>query len=186
MFLAEHELPCKYASVTAVQALLAQGGRTELNRSSGVWVCVSRDVLFIETMRQMREVPLAIGKNTLFPEVCVEAAVILRTETDKFSSVHKKFTDSVLDYDIIRGYARLHTRTPGLRMLLSGKTHHVSIKKWLNECVPPAKRQQVHFLSDANGLLWAEGLGTAAHAAVTAQTQRMLVLRVHRINTDCT
>lgn len=186
-FLQEHGLPDRYTAVTAVQKLVQQGGRAELNRN-GVWVCVSRDVLFVETVpaQQTTEVPLVIGKNSLFPGICVETAVILRTDTEKFSSVHKKFTDSVLDYDIIRGYARLHTRTPGLRMLPAGKTHHVSMKKWLNECVTPTERRWVHFLSDAQGLLWVEGLGAAAHAAVTAQTQRMLVLSVHRTNTDCT
>ena len=68
----------------------------------------------------------------------------------------------------------------------AGRTHHVSVKKWLNECVPPAKRQRIHYLSDDSGLLWVEGLGTAAHAAVSEQTQRMLVLQVHEMITQRT
>ena len=183
-FLAENGLPAGLPQVTAVQALLQDGGRTELERG-GAWVCVSRGMLFLERPLTA-ETPLCIGKNSLYPGVSVEAALILRDDAEKFATVHKKFTDSALDYDIIKGCARLHSRQPGLRMIPAGRTHHVSVKKWLNECVPPQKRQLVHYLSDDSGLLWAEGLGTAAHAAVTDRTQRMLVLDVHRTDTECT
>ena len=183
-FLAENSLPAGLPQVTAVQVLLQDGGRTELERG-GAWVCVSRGMLFLERSLTA-ETPLCIGKNSLYPGVSVEAALILRDDAEKFATVHKKFTDSVLDYDIIKGCARLHSRQPGLRMIPAGRTHHVSVKKWLNECVPPQKRQLVHYLSDDSGLLWAEGLGTAAHAAVTDRTQRMLVLDVHRTDTECT
>ncbi|MCR4646344.1 MAG: tRNA lysidine(34) synthetase TilS [Oscillospiraceae bacterium] len=176
-FLQENGLRAGYPQVTAVQALLDHGGRTELERG-GTWVCVSRGMLFTERSAPA-EKALVIGKNCLFPGVSVEAALVLREDAEKFSSVHKKFTDFALDYDIIKGCARLHSRQPGLRMIPAGRTHHVSVKKWLNECVPPAKRQQIHYLSDDNGLLWIEGLGAAAHAAVTEQTQRMLVLDIH-------
>ncbi|MDE5564152.1 MAG: tRNA lysidine(34) synthetase TilS, partial [Oscillospiraceae bacterium] len=46
LFLEAHGLSGRYTAVTTVQALLAQGGRVELNRD-GVWVCVSRGGLFI-------------------------------------------------------------------------------------------------------------------------------------------
>ncbi len=183
-FLAENGLPNHLAQVKAVQALLPGGGRTELERG-GAWVCVSRGMLFVERP-QAAEVTLHIGKNCLYPGISVEAALILPEDAEKFASVHKKFTDFALDYDIIKGCARLHSRQPGLRMRPAGRTHHVSVKKWLNETVPPQKRQQIHYLSDDSGLLWAEGLGVAAHAAVTEQTQRILVLHVHRTDTECT
>lgn len=185
MFLNEHAL--KPGSINAVQALLQNGGRIELVRGS-TWACVSRDVLFLQKRAgDDPSVLLKIGKNTIFPGYFVETELILRSDAEKFASVHKKFTDSVLDYDIIKEYAVLHARQPGMKLLPSGKKHHVSVKKWLNECVPPPERQFVHYLSDADGLLWAEGLGVAAHAAVTEQTRRMLVLRVcHRIHTCST
>lgn len=174
-FLEENAL--KPDSTLAVQALLKRGGRMELVRG-GVWICVSRDVLFLQKKQEtLPPVLLKIGKNALFSDFFVEAEIFLRSDAEKFASVHKKFTDSALDYDIIKGNAVLHARQPGLKLSRGGQ--HVSVKKWLNESVPPAKRQYVHFLSDDDGLLWAEGLGTAARAAVTDRTQRMLVLRVY-------
>ena len=45
-------------------------------------------------------------------------------------------------------------------------------------------RPFIHYLSDEQGLLWVEGLGAAAHAAVTDQTKQVLVLRVsHQTDT---
>ncbi len=183
-FLEGNDLPASFPQIAAVQALLENGGRTELQRG-GTWVCVSRGMLFLEHP-QTAETILQIGKNCLYPGISVEAALVLREDEEKFASVHKKFTDFTLDYDIIKGCARLHSRQPGLRMIPAGRSHHVSVKKWLNEAVPPQKRQRIHYLSDDSGLLWAEGLGPAAHAAVTEQTQRMLVLYLHQIDTECT
>ena len=59
----------------------------------------------------------------------------------------------------------------------------MQIKKWLGT-LPPMQRPRVHYLSDAQGLVWVEGLGAAGRCAVTEATQKMLVLRVcHRIHT---
>lgn len=177
-FLEENGIRADLRSITAVQALLAKGGRMEIVRG-GTWACVSKDVLFLqERGQEIPETVLEIGKNVLFPGHFVEASIILREDAEKFASIHKKFTDSVLDYDIIKEYAVLHARRPGAKLLPAGRAHHVSVKKWLNESVSPAKRRYVHFLSDAEGLLWVEGLGAAAHAAVTERTGRMLILRV--------
>ena len=182
-FLAENELPAGFSAVAAVNTLLEQGGQCDLDRSGRLLRC-SRDVLFVEFPPPAQtEIPLQIGENCLFPGVVVTAELILRCDTEKFASVHKKFTDFVLDYDIIKEYVNLHCRKPGLRMQPAGRTHHVSIKKWLSEQVSPAQRQRIHFLSDAQGLIWAEGLGTADRVRVTDETQRMLFLQVHPNNT---
>ncbi len=180
-FLQEQGLPDGFTQVAAILSLMQKGGRTELN---GIWICFSRGHLFAERQINAVETVLKIGENSIFPGHFVRAELILRSDAEKFSNVHKKFTDSVLDYDTIKGYAVLHARKPGLKIRTDGRQHHVSVKKWLNDSCLPARRQTLHFLSDAQGLLWVEGLGTAAHAAVTEQTQTMLLLRVcHNFNT---
>lgn len=182
-FLEENGYSVSRAQIFAVAHLLETGGSAELVRGMPR-VCVSRDVLFLR--QQPGEIPyclLKLGKNQIFPDYFVEAELILRKNVKKFSSVYTMFTDSVLDHDIIKGYAGLHGRVPGLRIQPAGREHHVTVKKWLQEQVPPEKRAAVHFLSDAEGLLWVEGLGAAARAAVTEQTQRMLLLTVHRTDT---
>ncbi|MBR2085604.1 MAG: tRNA lysidine(34) synthetase TilS [Oscillospiraceae bacterium] len=185
-FLSENRLPHGFEAVTAVQTLLARGGTLDLDRS-GTIVRYGRGVLFTEKIAEKSsEMRLRIGENQLFPGHILSAEVILRENSDVFSSVHKKFTDFVLDYDIIKGYVMLHGRKPGLYLRSHRRGYRIRIKKWMNAEIPPAKRQYVHFLSDELGLIWAEGLGADERVRVTDATQRMLVLHVHTDNTGCT
>ena len=131
--------------------------------------------------RKQKNIPsqiLKLGENTIFQGISLHAELIDRKDFKKFASVHKKFTDSLLDYDIIRGNAELHARKAGLSFQPAGKEHHVSVKKWLNASVAPELRQTIHFLSDEEGLLWVEGLGVAERAKVTDNTEHMLFLYV--------
>jgi tRNA(Ile)-lysidine synthase len=185
-FLSENAFPAGYEAVTAVQDLLRRGGKLDLDRS-GTVLRYGRGVLFAEhPLPEYREIPLQIGENRLFPGYILTAEVVSRENLDKFSSVHKKFTDFVLDYDIIKGYVRLHGRTPGLYLRSAGRGCRIRIKKWLNAEITPAKRQYIHFLSDEEGLIWAEGLGAEERVRITDATQRLLVLYVHTDDTGCT
>ena len=182
-FLEENGFPHGFEAVAAVQQLLHCGGQCDLDRS-GKRIRYSRGLLYVADGKLLPdEISLQIGENVLFPGISVTAELVERTNSEKFSSVHKKFTDFVLDYDIIIGYAKLHARKPGLRFLPACRSHHISVKKWLNADVPPAKRQHIHFLSDELGLIWVEGLGAAQRVRVTPETRRMLVLRIHPTNT---
>lgn len=163
-------------NILAVQMLLQQGGSVELQRG-GVCAHVSRGVLYLEQPQpQNLRKPLQLGENCIFEGILAEAEVISRAEPEKFARIHTLFANSVLDYDIINGSAELHSRIPALYLRQRGRS--ISIKKWLNEKVPPARRSTVHYLSDAEGLLWAEGLGADERAAVTDSTQNMLLLRI--------
>ncbi len=178
-FLEEHGLSPTFRRIETTEEVLAAGGHAELERG-GVCAHVSHAVLYL--LPPVQEVPhksLKTGENCIFPPMIVRAEIISRENAEKFAYVHKNFTNYVLDYDIIKECAELHGRIPGLRIRLRGREHHISVKKWLNAEVSPTKRTHVHFLSDADGLLWVEGLGAAAHAAVTDSTQRMLYLSIY-------
>ena len=166
--------------------MLLRGGQLDLDRS-GTLLRFSHGLLFTAEAQQIaQETPLKIGENQLFPDRYLSAELVSRENPEKFSSVHRMFTDFVLDYDIIKGYVMLHGRKPALHMRPAERKHSVSVKKWLNAEVSPAKRQYIHYLSDSEGLIWAEGLGAAERVRVTNATQRMLVLHVHKSDTGCT
>jgi tRNA(Ile)-lysidine synthase len=186
LFLKKNGIDATFQRITAVQSLLVRGGSTELIRGN-VTAHVSRNVLFLtRNMPHSAACTLQLGENSIFSGLFVNAELIMRRDSVEFARIHKKFTKFVLDYDIIEGYAELHGRIPGLRIRLPGRAHSLSIKKWLNADVPPAKRAYVHYLSDAGGLLWAEGLGAAERAAVTERTERMLLLTLsHCPDTNC-
>ncbi len=165
-------------NILTAEEILLHGGSAELQRS-GIRIRSGRDTLWLE-MPQV-EVPeklLQIGENCIFPGMIVKAELVSRDDPEKFARIYTLFANSVLDYAIIRRNAVLHSRKAGLRMKPAGRAHSVSIKKWLNAEVPPTERVQLHYLSDENGLLWAQGLGVAEHAAVTERTETMLLLRI--------
>ncbi|MDE6657176.1 MAG: hypothetical protein K2J88_01160, partial [Oscillospiraceae bacterium] len=110
--------------------------------------------------------------------------LISKKNSEKFERIYKKFANSALDYDIIKKNAVLHGRTAGLYLKLSNRVHRIFIKKWI-QTLPVSKRAVVHFLSDENGLLWVQDLGVAERAIVTEQTSNMLVLHVHKSDTEC-
>lgn len=176
--LREHGIPDNLRNITIIRKLLQTGGSAELEYRGIRAVAGRQTLLLAKPEASAASVPLKIGKNQIYPAKYLEAELFFREDAEKFERIHTMFANSAMDYDIIKGNAILHGRLPGLRYLPAGKTHHVSIKKWLNAEVPPAKRGQLHFLSDADGLLWAEGLGTAERAAVTEKTERMLVLQI--------
>lgn len=165
-------------NILLVQELLQKGGSAEL-AFAGIRAHVSHDVLWLEhPMTEIPRKPLQLGENCIFEGVSVAAEVISRADSEKFARIHTMFANFVLDYDIIDKYAELHGRMQGMRIRPKGRKHSISIKKWLNAEVQPAERAHVHYLSDANGLLWVQGIGAADHAAVTARTQHMLLLRI--------
>ncbi len=185
-FFEENGLPGGARRIEAVREMLAHGGMLDPDRSGRLVVC-AQGRLFVRTPMTGAEVPLVMGENVIFPGHIVRAEVMERDAFEKFASIHKKFTFSALDHDIIKKYAALHPRRPGLKLRPAGRDHTVSIKKWMNASVPPEVRQTIHFLSDAEGLLWVEGLGTAARAAVTPATAHVLVLTVcHENDTGST
>lgn len=176
--LEEQGIPATLQRILDVRRLLDTGGSAELERG-GRRALVSRDCLYIAPPAEKWEPqPLKIGKNRIYPARYAEVSCILREDAEKFARIYTLFANFVLDYDIIKGDARFHGRLPGLRMQPQGRDHSVSIKKWLGEAIPLSKREQLHFLSDEEGLLWAEGLGAAKRAAVTEHTRRMLYIRV--------
>ena len=165
-------------NILIVCRLLETGGSAELEYA-GTAAHVSRGVLWLEKpLQKIPCKPLQLGENFIYEGILVEAEVIPRTEAEKFARIHTMFANSVLDYDIIKRNAVLHGRQPSLSLKTAGREHRISIKKWLNAEVPPAQRSRVHYLSDADGLLWVQGLGAAEHAAVTENTRNMLFLRI--------
>ena len=181
-FLEQHHLKADYAQVLTIQKLLENGGTAELSRGT-LKARVSRNCLFLEQVRtQIPEIPLHIGENQIFPEFLVKAERFDRKNSAEFEKIYTMFANSALDYDIIKKSAVLHGRKNGLSFKPAGRQHTVSVKKWL-QTQPVSQRNILHYLSDENGLLWVQNLGTAERAAVSDATQSMLILHVHKIDT---
>ena len=97
---------------------------------------------------------------------------------EKICSVHKKLTIQFLDHDKIKGRAVLRSRKFGDRIRLAGRDHSSSIKKLINEFIPPDRRSTLHFIEDAQGTIFAEGLGVSQSAAPDQSSKRLLKITV--------
>lgn len=185
LFLEENQIKPDYRMILMIQKIISHGGQAEIIRGK-ITARVSQHILFLEKQRsEISEKILQIGENQLFPEYLVKTELITRKNSAEFEKIHTLFANSALDYDIIKGSAVLHDRKNGLHFRPAGKMHTVSVKKWL-QTQPVSERKYLHYLSDENGLLWVQNLGIAERAAVTKATRHMLILHVHRTDTEST
>ena len=96
----------------------------------------------------------------------------------KILSVHKNLTFYLLDYDKIIGRAILRNRRFGDRIQLKGRNFTSSVKKLINEKIPPQQRDSLHFIEDEQGLIFAENIGIAQRVAPDGNTRRLLKITV--------
>ena len=92
---------------------------------------------------------------------------------------YEKFNISLLknavDCDKIIGNSVLRTRAAGDRFP-AGKKQLPLGEAWAAAGVPPMLRPTLALLADEKGILWAEGLGCAARAAVTEKTEQFVII----------
>lgn len=80
-----------------------------------------------------------------------------------------------MDCDKIIGNSVLRTRAAGDRFS-SGKKLLSLGEVWAAAGIPPMLRPTLALLADEKGILWAEGLGSAAHAAITEKTEQFVII----------
>ena len=61
--------------------------------------------------------------------------------------------------------------------MLKGRNFNSSVKKLINEKIPSAQRDALHFIEDEEGTIFAEDLGIAQRVAPDEMTKRFL--RIH-------
>ena len=174
-------LPYSNERLAAMDDILVNGGK----------LCISGDIYFISDGKYaklckikaapspvMLEKELLIGENSIFPGKIMICKLVDCDKTEKFQSVHKKSTSYMLDYDKINGRAIVRNRRNGDRIRLKGRSFTSSIKKLINERIPSEQRPTLHFISDEDGTIWAEGIGAADRVSPDASTRRILVITI--------
>lgn len=63
-------------------------------------------------------------------------------------------------------------------MQLSGRGFTSALKKLIQANLPPERRRTAHVLADADGVIFAEGVGCAARVCPDGETRRLLVLEI--------
>lgn len=167
-FLSEHKLSVSYDRINDIAAVCQGSGR--INISGNTFITARRGVIFVENKTsEQPEVPLKPGGNSIFENSTVVAKIVENpTVTDNF----------MIDLNKVSGRIILRGRRYGDRIKFPGRGFTSTVKKLLNEKVPPQKRGTVHFLADDEGLIYMEGFGTAERTAPDSTTTKVLTIRI--------
>ena len=178
--LSENHLPYSHERLNTADEILVNGGK--LNLSGDVFlmsdgnICEIREI--IQKNTQCIEKDLIIGENSIFLNKKLICEIIECDNLKKILSVHKKLTFYLLDYDKIVGRAVVRNRRFGDRIQLKGRNFTSSVKKLINEKIPPAQRDCLHFIEDEEGTVFAENIGISQRVAPDKDTKRLLKIIV--------
>ncbi len=157
----------EYRSLEAIIDILHSDGKIQIN--GGAIVRVRKGIL------NFPEEPIGLG------EVEIETEIVNSNEINNLQNISKQHLEYNLDYDKIHGKVFVRCREAGDRISLVSRNCTKSLKKLFNELsVPPEKRDSIAVVADDNGLLVLEGIGVDRRAAVTAETERILVVKIKR------
>ena len=180
--LEQRRLPVSTAVLQRMKAALQNGGRLDL--AGRAWYfAVQGD--YAALLYQ----PAGGLPSVTVPPLSPQNAVILPFSPQKrikltlcnkiVAKQYEKFNISLLknavDCDKIVGNSVLRTRAAG-DCFSSGKKLLPLGEAWAAAGIPPMLRPTLALLADEKGILWAEGLGCAARAAVTEKTEQFVII----------
>ncbi|MDE6102653.1 MAG: tRNA lysidine(34) synthetase TilS, partial [Ruminococcus sp.] len=179
--LSENSLPYSHKRLEEADRILVNGGK--INISENVFFVSDGKTAEIKEIPRQKEhefisAELKTGENIIFPDKILLSEIILCDDLGKIQDVHKNLTFYLLDYDKIIGRVILRNRRFGDKIRLSGKNFTSSVKKLINEKVPSGLRDEIHFLEDEKGTVFAEYLGIAERVAPDCNTRKFLKISV--------
>ena len=142
--------------IARLQQLLQTGGKCNLNAD---YDAVAKNG------------SLSIQKRVTLPEP-VKPKILHEGENQIFSGFFVKAR--IVSWENMRNPLIVHKKLSKI----AGHRTVASVKKQIQKQVPPERRQNLHFLADEAGTIFAEFLGVAARVAPTAETTHVLELEM--------
>lgn len=180
--LVRNNIPVSHERLRQCDRIAVNGGK--LNLSGSLYFVSDGSRAGIEAIEpaddRFRSTELSMGYNRIFPDISLFCEVIELDGKNKGEFIHKKLTFNLMDYDKIKGRAVVRSRKFGDRIQLSGRSFTSSVKKMINEKIPPEERGSLHFIEDEEGTVFAEKLGIASRVAPDGNTRRLLRITVIR------
>ena len=182
--LSDNALPYSYKRLQQADDILLKGGKINI---SGKLYLVSDGhsielISISDKEHQTVKKLLQIGKNSIFPGKSLVCEILECDDLTKIESVNKKLTFYMLDYDKIIGRAVVRNRVFGDKIMLKGRSFTSSVKKLINENIPAAQRDTLHFIEDDESTIFAENIGISQRVAPDESTKRILRIYVESMN----
>lgn len=169
-FLKENKLHVSYDKINAVDSILQNGGKINIERD--VYAVCRKNVLTILRMPDKSDVysvRLKSGENSIFKGRILTAEI-------------KRDCKGIIDTDKICGEIVLRSRNYGDRIQLAGRTFTSSVKKLLNEKIRADVRPYIHFLADDIGVIYIEGIGCADRVKLSEETKNSLHITIKDVS----
>lgn len=159
--------------------LLKTSGSMQIN--GGVTVRVRKGVLdFPAEESEAAAVKIENGRAE-FAGACIETQIININEINNLQNILKQGLEYFLDCDKILGVVTVRSRQAGDKITLKSRGCTKTLKKLFNELsVAPEKRNDVAVFADDGGVILVEGVGCDSRAAVTKDTEKIMIVKIKR------
>ncbi len=169
--------------IKAIDNIALHGGK--INLSGNVYAFCRNGILTIETVdNKLPEVefsaPAHSGKNSFVGDKIVIITEKICDWDGSRGIVNNNLTINCIDCGKIQGDIVLRNRRNGDRIQLCGNNFHSRLKKLLNRDVPLEERSAVAVLSDANGVIWAEGYGADERVRADSSSKKIYEIRIEK------
>lgn len=183
--LAENSLPYSYERLTAADNIAINSGKIDV--SGDLYLISDGKSLALKKITKKPENKLItanmiIGDNQIFKNKILNAELICSNDLKVSEIVNKKLATYFLDYDKIIGNITVRSRRFGDKIRLRGRNVTSSVKKLINETIPPEQRGELHFLEDEAGTILGEKIGIADRISPDEKTINYLKITVRSID----
>ena len=169
-FLSDNHLPVSFDNIRRICSLRDKDGRINIKKDT--YIRGTNGVIFKEKNTPPSgnvEQRLLIGDNSIFDGRLLKAEMQSRMTADPHCCI---------DADKIQGELILRNRRFGDKVKLMGRDFTSSVKKLINEKIPPEKRSSLHFIADDLGIVFMEGFGIADRVKTDENTKRYLNISI--------
>jgi tRNA(Ile)-lysidine synthase len=177
--LAKFDIEVGQDKIETIEKLINDGGKSNVKANCFAYTKSGTLYIFTENedeniqQDEVKVVPETVvnwqGRSVSFNLVEIDG---------EFENVNKKFANSCLDYDKIKGVIVLRKRRAGDRVRLVNREHSSDVRVLMKQGFPVHKRDSAVLLADDEGIVLAENFGAADRVRIDSSTRRVLVFEV--------
>lgn len=176
--LSENNISYSFERVEELSEIINHGGK--INLSGEKFALCSRGVFRIADLSEFEN---KTECQVMQINLCCDffdkkVRLVLYDNIAKDTNVHRKFANSFMDCDKIKGEILLRSRQGGDKIRLVGRAHTSSVKKLFNERIPVEERNKTVILADDEGIIFIEGFGVAQRVAADDSSKKLLICEI--------